>query len=360
MSEYERHQTRSSDRTRLRWLTLAGYGLAAFIATCVIINLTIGLHLWRPDLGAYSQSLEQMTANADKVDTVFVGSSHFAWGIDPPLFDDAVVAAGGNSTSHLLSTAGLSFPWITQAISDLGAIPFDDLRFVVVEPRLHVTPVRRLKTDIFGNAFSQRSRYINNIGKIGEPLNMLAAIDLPPEQKLPLYAELGYGVVASASNIGVLRDLFLPPPESAGELEVTWENRGGQSGTRTISGKQFDRAIDTNQNARQISAYEKQALERVIENIEALGATPLFLLPPSRMDTGLQGATRDALLTLVKEDQLLDYTYPVDGSAGNAGIYAQQDLWLDPEHLNVKGSAEFSAELGRIWADIFRQVAPVN
>jgi hypothetical protein len=357
MSEYESLRHQNSVLAKRTALLNIALGVVAFAATCLLINLTIARYLWQPHLGTYTDTLAQISANADTVDTIFLGSSHFLWGISPPAFDTALQTAGGDSISHILGTAGLSYPWTLQALQDLDDIDFANLRYVIVEPRLHVATSRfRDQGDIFGNAFSQNARFINNAGNIGQPVSMLAAIDMPLEKKLPLYAKLGYGALISASNLGVLRDLILPVAGPPGQAVVSWQNRGGQRGNKTISDSEFQRPVDIKQGQREISAYEHQALADLIARIEAMGATPLFLFPPSRRDTGLQQATRDTLSTMVTSEQILDFTY----SENPPEIYRQQELWMDSDHLNGRGSTVFSEQLAELWADAFRSWQSVN
>jgi hypothetical protein len=357
MSEYEQLRHQTSALAKRNVLSHIALGLVAFAATCLLVNLTVSRYLWHPHLGTYSDTLAQISANAASIDTIFFGSSHFLWGIDPPEFDAEIANGGGSSTSHLFGTAGLSYPWTVQALKDLEKIDFANLRYVIVEPRLHVTTSRfRDKDDIFDNAFSANARFINNVGNIGEPLSMLTALDMPLEDKLQLYIKLGYGALISAGNLGVARDLFLPVTKPTGKTEVTWQNRGARSGPKTIMDREFQRPVDVAQGQREISAYERQALADMIARIEAMGATPLFLFPPSRRDTGLQQATRDALSTMVASGQIIDFTY----TDNPAEIYRQQELWMDVDHLSGRGSKIFSAQLARLWADTFHIGAPDN
>jgi hypothetical protein len=179
---------------------------------------------------------------------------------------------------------------------------------------------------------------------------MLAALKISTKEKFPLYLELSYATLISASNIGVNRDLFLPVVSTGPEITVLWDSRRGYKATMSISDKAFQSAIDYDAGFREISEFERQALLQLVEQIESMGATPLFLLPPSRMDIGLQRATRDALLTIVPQEQVLDFTYAPESH----DIYKQQALWRDQDHLNATGSMVLSALVADYWAATFR------
>jgi hypothetical protein len=350
MSEYERQQPENYERVTHEWFGLVVICLAAFSGTCIALNLSVSRYIWQPNLGIYSESLQQIAAEAHSIETIFVGSSHFAMGLDPSVFDGVILESGATNESHMVSVLGMSYQWTKKALQDIAAKDLKKLRFVIVEPRLYVMPVRSNNNYIFGNVFTQRSRFINNLGNLGEQLSMLAALKISTKEKFRLYLELSYATLISASNIGVNRDLFLPVVSTGPETTALWDSRRGYKVTMSISDKAFQSAIDSDAGFREISELERQALLQLVEQIESMGATPLFLLPPSRMDVGLQRATRDALLTLVPHEQVLDFTYAPEPH----DIYKQQALWRDQEHLNSKGSMVLSALVADYWAATFR------
>jgi hypothetical protein len=349
MSEYERQQPENYERVTHEWFGLVVICLAAFSGTCIALNLSVSRYIWQPNLGIYSESLQQIAAEAHSVETIFVGSSHFAYGLDPSVFDGVILESGATNESQMVSVPGMSYQWTKKALQDIAAKDLKKLRFVIVEPRLYVMPRGFRNNDIFGNVFTQRSRFINNLGNLGEQLSMLAALKISVKEKIPLYLELGYATLISASNIGVNRDLFLPVVSSGPENTIQWDSRRGYKVAMSISDKSFQSTIDSDAGFREISEFEMQALLQLIDQIESMGAIPLFLLPPSRMDVGLQRATRDALLTLVPQWQVLDFIFAPESHE----IYKEQALWRDLEHLNATGSLALSAQVADYWEALF-------
>jgi len=350
MSEYERQQPENYERVTHEWFGLVVICLAAFSGTCIALNLSVSRYIWQPNLGIYSESLQQITAEAHSVETIFVGSSHFAYGLDPSVFDGVILESGATNESHMVSMLGMSYQWTKKALQDIAAKDLKKLRFVIVEPRLYVMTTRFRNNDIFGNVFTQESRFINNLGNLGEQLSMLAALKISTKEKFRLYLELSYATFISASNIGVNRDLFFPIVSTSPKMTVLWDSRRGFKAKKSISDKIFQSALDSDAGFREISELERQALLQIVEQIESMGATPIFLLPPLRMDIGLQRAIRDVLLTLVPQEQVLDFTYAPEPH----DIYKQQALWRDEGHLSAKGSVVLSTLVADYWAATFR------
>jgi hypothetical protein len=346
MSEYlRRNEDHVSDADREQGITWVLVGLAGFIVGCLIINLTITRVHWQPDLGTYTHNLRALSQHTNKIDTIFIGSSHVQYGIDQILFDKTTSQQGSSSSSFKLTARGMTAAWQKYTLTEVLKMDFPNLRHVIVEPRIY--PIVDLGHDAkWKNASSVRSRFISGWNNSYMAGKLLWSSALSVRKKLLDSIHLGHNLALNLSNLGVFQSTLIHFPEKTNAAQEQWDSRGGTP--VAIGGIRPDMSLsvpDAGEGYRKLSSSETDFLNGIVVSVLDSNATPSFVFVPGRDDPGLRSAIQQEILSSHPEIRIIGDADFTQGS----GTYSSDDLWWDKDHLNQKGSRIFSVDLANQW-----------
>jgi hypothetical protein len=357
MPEYfRRRDNHTNSATRKEIILLVLGSVAAFLVVCLLINLSITRYFWQPDLGSYSDRIAALNLNKDKVDTIFIGSSHVQYGVNPILFDEVAQREGLSTSSFKISLQALSVPWIFQSLEELNGIDFPNLKYVIVEPRLATIQGTKFRKT-WNNALSLRTRFISGVDNSQAGAALLWSSQVPTKRKLLDGVNLLHNLWLNLANLGVLQNVLIQQPGDVEIVKLEWESRGGvPSAAGSVRPNLNLAPPDWTAGHRQLSGPEKEVLAGIITRVEKLGAKPVFIFVPGRVAPGLRVA-------LLEEAQRGHADVRVIGeteSALDTDYYERRELWWDDNHMNQEGADIFSAEIARQMADIENRLPPAK
>lgn len=330
------------------WLGL--FFAVGFVVTAVVINLAVTNNYWRPNISQFDK-LAELALISDRVNVLFVGSSHYTHGIIPELFDATTEACGVTTNSYNLSVDGLFVYEQLDLLRELQDLKLPNLEYVVCEPRILSTPV-------LGQVMSHRVRYASTAWNTLLSMGLKYYSSRPPR----LINDVGaYGMKAIAfgihlSNIGVLSDCLLPdpvPPKAPTldplrgyEPYATPYARGDEPAPLRYSPEAG--------NPIHPSEYETDLLVRAVTLVKELGAEPIVAVTPfdpASRDIRLQSGMPLGLPRRFPGLKVLNYAY--DGEP--KGVYLHPEFWYDRDHINDAGARLFTAQLARDFVAMVRQ-----
>jgi hypothetical protein len=351
MSEYRSRNAEHISHTSSRQaLSLVVLGLTGFLVSCLAINLTITRNLWKPDLGTYSDRLDALREHAADVDTIFLGSSHVQYGIDPVAYDESVARQGLSSSSFKLSVRSLSVPWVLHTLEELQRIDFPNLRQILIEPRVY--PLSDLNSSAkWKNAYSVRSRFISGLSNTWLSGGILWSSNIPVRKKLLDSVHLAHNLALNVSNIGVLPNVVLQFPADQAAIRTEWLTRGGAApAAGSIRSEPMFTTPDENAGYRPLSAAEVSYLNNIGSRVEKTGAETVFIFLPGRDDPGLRKSIKETLLNSIPPAKVIGDSIFTQAS----GTFSADKYWWDTDHLNQEGAKLFSAQLAEQWAELSR------
>jgi len=332
--------------------------LCALLAALVLFNVLVTRHFWRPYLGELDDKVVRLDQLADKVEVLFIGTSHVDFAVDPFIFDATAKEAGRPTFSYNSAVQDLRAPERTHLISQIRKLTLPRLQYVLVEPTLNHTPDLEL-------SMTPRMRFAYNWSTV--PVALRVKLDA----KRPLVNRVGSSLAIlrefglSLGNLGVLSDLFVP--FTNGETPQVDKLLRGYVGDILEPGllhpseavlrswRELDReklfaGTGSQPPAREMTASELGALRTLFDDLRQLHAQPVAFIPPqSWAEADQVEAVKHALAEHFPEIPVLSYNY-----VGPDELYDHPEWWVDLNHLSQEGSRYFSARLARDWLALDR------
>lgn len=323
--------------------------LAAFVAGCFAINLTVTRVTWRPDLGIVDRKLEALVKIRDQVNLIFMGTSRYNQGIEPKIFDEAAREHGYQITSFNMSLENMSCEEYWMCLDEIGRLDLPNLRWVIVEPSVNLTPPLH-------NWMTTRVRYYARWNLIAPAIRAKWTADRDLQRRSLAVASLLAVSAIHTSNLGVLSDLLLPElPANTGNDPAI--ERGGPF-------EQYLPSVDEERKRRYARWFERygaayltklraeddhptpsdeevEIQNMVFNRIEGLGARPIVCFPPRADDMRSQYVSEQAVILARPDIPRLTYYF----GTGHEELYENLDWWRDIGHLSLAGATHFSTLL---------------
>lgn len=319
--------------------------LLGFLITSVLLSM-LGGH---PDLGLLDDKLHYFTANKDRYDLIFFGSSRVYRGIIPPLFDAEVAARGRAVRSFNFGIAGMQPHEANALIRRVLALEPARLRWVVVElddwdPDVHPE-----------NRFKRRGVFWHDLPETLSAMRSTLVIDAPLAKRLDLLGMHALHLAVRSFGIGRGPDIArsaVPKRADAAEDLPDFPQQGydpfpersyrSHPARRTFLAhldayaKDVTRLAAGNDSGASLDGYNRSALTRQIAMIRQAGAEPIHLVPP------IPDAT-PRLFELHRQGYvpwLLSFNDPIE----DRDLLAIANRF-DREHLAQEGAESFTRRL---------------
>lgn len=357
MAEYRNYQLTAGSRVSIgRAVAVLASAIVSVLFVFYLISFQITKPLWHPPQGVIDKKFQQLSSLSDEVNWVFVGPSHLEKGVVTSLFDRQNNARDWPTSSYNLSMVGTTFIENRALLQRLAAMNLKNLQYVVYEPRLKLVPDP-------DNLFTRRVRYHYDFAAVSEAVSVRMSSQRSTMRSLLSSSVLSLTYLLNLSNLGVLSDLLLPAPAAVSAKEEPLHSDRGYISYRMRLGEQYEGrhrqyirdvmerdlfSFDEARGYRPLSQQELQIVLTDISLIEAMGATPIILLPPSANLPGLHRALAEALSVARPQLAVLDYSYRQQGSFF---IYHSPQWWFDDDHLSDAGAELFTARLAE---DLYR------
>lgn len=348
--------------SRLRPLLLAVLALASFLATGAAWRSIVP---W-PDEYGLRAKWEWLAEHADEIDVLFVGSSVTAYGLVPPVFDQAMAERGYELRSFNLGVGGMMPIEADHVLREVLALESARLRYVFVEagPWEGTLYVRDQK-----NLFSPRMVHWHDWRGTLDALVCLSNDPPPPEGQedtrwadarrhllifLRKLTSAGQGLRTVRALLGLDEGALSPTPEELEELrgyvdldvieDEEWDRRRERF-LQELERYRRDVAQVGPNNRREVPVdrhRNRAGLERQIASVRAAGAEPLYYLGPR--------VASDPLAYALAAAGVLPTFFGLNRPGEYPELYAIENHF-DTNHLNRAGAELFTRTLARVFAD---------
>lgn len=309
--------------------------LAAFVAGCWAIRAAMPF----PNVPALGPKYRHLAAHRDRYDMLFVGSSRFYHHIIPAEFDAAVEKLTGFRPRSF--NAAYDAVWPPESyyfLRKLLALRLPRLRWVVIDAmNINV----ELKEQ---NRHTQRMAYWHDLAHtcmaweaIFDPKQIFPL--QPSDQRAAAWehltifgkeaVNLGRGAGELAPRLGVRKTKVPKPPEwshDEGFFPGRQEGMTGKSRTDYLA------AVEALHSQTPLDAPPSlmRALEKIIADVRAAGAEPIFVITPTiNENENFRAIPGGATLIKLNEPQKHPALF-------------EPELHYDPWHLNEKGAHVFT------------------
>ena len=328
-------------------------GLGSFLATCLCIHAVLPL----PEITGVSSKLRFYNAHRDEFDTVFIGTSRVYHQISPEIFDRTMAENGIPTRSFNLGVSGMHPPESFFVLERFLALKPSRLKWVFIEfeevqagwlverrgtHRLlywhnwHLTwmTIRKTIDPTGSDPFSKiAARLFQSLEAVGLHLR--------------LYAQ-HLANVGAASDVREALSVARHPDFIAGELGQRHDGYRPAGDPMTPEKVRdytasLERAM-TETMPQPIDPYAEEEYRKAARTIRGLGATPVFIIPPTLPQVPLQFRERPkppGTVTAFNDAK----AYPA--------LY-EPAIRFDKGHLSRAGAELFSKTLAETFATELR------
>jgi len=313
-----------------RGLLDVGIAVLAFVLVCAALNALLPF----PEIDVVSAELRFFKEHRDEFDTVFIGSSRIHHQISPAIFDRVMGEAGhptrtfnfgingmfppesGYVLERLLSTKP-RLKWVFIELDELETrrIPkaeasrrslywHDWKRTSLVLRKILDGDDQRDARDLF---FFHTALFAKNFANIGRKIDLSWWI-----------SHLGKKTAAPKS-LGRDGDGYVPQIKTMSEAEAVAYEAG------------LKRAV-VQAELRRVSPSTERAYRQWADDVRKAGATPIFLITPTRAQTKFEFRPESGVAGAVM---------PFNDAKGYPQLY-RNEIRVDADHLNETGAEEFT------------------
>ena len=351
-------------RSLLHLANVAGFALGLAVASMALFHLFGPPREFRDRMGYFSE-------RKDSFDVVFVGSSVTKYGIDPKVFDKAMLDAGVELRSFNMGIAGAWGFELDNRIREILAMKPKSLRWIFIEPRLLKLVMER--------EYSDRDVWWHSARQTGVAAGFIDEIPVAWREKYPLLLTHFGHMAARYLNVGKGSDalgfLIVSEDEEKSERQLArYEDLEESAGYWRLTDdyiqfaspgmiqlanaapgavaqyemKLAERVAELD-SGRRVGAssppYVKDALRDQVEFIGNQGIQPIYILPPGISPH----LSKYGWVHTLFWESIVPEPLAFDDPRKYPDLYAVQARF-DDAHLNEHGATAFSKHLARKFA----------
>jgi hypothetical protein len=275
---------------RARDIFHVALGIGAFVASCLAVHALMP----EPEITGVSSKLRYYNAHKDEFDTVFIGTSRIYHQISPEIFDRTMAENGVPTRSFNLGVSGMHPPESFLLLERFLKLKPTKLKWVFIEfeeVQASWDPERRGTQRLFYwhnwrlTSMAVR-KTIDPTG--GDPWPKVLSRTWKARNIVALHLKLFLQNLANVGGVSDLNDVFSVArhpdaityelgPKHDGYRAAGEPMPAGQVRDYTSS---FAKAMEQNQ-PQVIDPYAEAEYRNTAQVLRGLGATPVFLVPPS-------------------------------------------------------------------------------
>jgi hypothetical protein len=362
--ESERYLARANPKrgSRFRqYFKQAIIALVSFVVAAGLLNQIIPSPLIPPNLVFISPKYQYYQAHKDEYNALFFGSSRIYSQVDPILFDNQVKANGETIKSYNFGIPALRALPGYVLMRDVLKNPPKHLKWVFIETPLDrgYEPIQNARTNraIYWHTPENTRLAISYI--FHSSGSMLDKAALMSSHLLPfVYHQMNIGRLFAqwlpihqfSEEEKAVSDVFLA---KEGLFPLTDETASDRQAFLSQLGR-YEQAVQQaadrkQQNPNRITYIEPgklSLLQKLVEAVEATGAQPIFVIPP----------TLDPQFDLKRAYNLghIPTLLAFNDPAEHPDLYALEQRY-DEEHLNAKGTELFTQKLANSFSSLINQ-----
>ncbi|MEO0457545.1 MAG: hypothetical protein AAF152_13340 [Cyanobacteria bacterium P01_A01_bin.114] len=346
-----------SRASRLRkYLKQGVITLVAFAIAAALLNQIIPSPAIPPNVVFVSPKYAHYQTHKDEYNTLFFGSSRIFNQVVPGVFDANARTAGTRINSFNFGVPALRALPGYVLLRDVLKDPPVNLKWVFIE-----TPLDQGYEPI-ENARTNRSIYWHTFENTWFAIDYILKSDSAALHKPILIASHVLPFIYNQINIGRLFNQWLPITQFSTDEQQKAAQFLANEGYKPLNDPQdpkrqaFLNSLDSYQTsvqqlaARNLAVLKQEAipknqlklLKKITAEVEAAGATPIFLLPPTLV-------SQDSLHQAYQQSKIR-YLLAFDNPNETPGLY---DIALrhDDEHLNGEGSRHFTQLIAKAFVE---------
>ena len=317
----------------------------SFIGTCLVVNQTLTLPFWRPDVGEINSKLSAFEAVSQDFDILVIGSSHLDYGVNPIILDEELRANGIELRTFNLAFEGMTVAEREFMLEKSLGLSNGKAKYVIVEFELRATP-------LIANLLSARTRFFSSPKYIKSSFDTKYYSNRNLSRRLAACGVIMTSGLVNQLNLGVLSEILLPDVQEALHSSdakndfspVGWKNGDVRLAKRNIASitsgiARASKAIPTN---RELTDAEFAPIFQDVKTIEDAGCVPIIVFPPSCKGLDEDHSIRNSIMAKRPDLFVLDFT----AGSPEWQEFCDAELWFDPGHLAKGGADELSRLLG--------------
>jgi hypothetical protein len=347
----------------VRALTNSAIGVVAFLVTCIVLRAVLPF----PEIdGGVSQKFRFLAAHKDEFDVLFIGSSRIYFQISPAIFDRATRESGLPTHSFNFGVGGMYLPETAYLLEQILNLKPRKLRWVFIE---YDEVQTKWSPE---NQTSRRALYWADWKRVSLLLRKLTdagvdAIWLPNPAKLrdivlrqkdeestctllAFYAgqlEKNYTNVSKAADVlehFLGRDTRQRRASYLGVASDGYVTKSDQMSPNQVAA--YERALAAamaETDKRPLSPYAVEAYRQCAQDVRTIGATPIFLIPPSttQINVATDNSAQPGVMMAFNDPR----RYP--------DLY-RSSVHRDQQHLTKSGAEDFTRLVAANFVDLVR------
>jgi hypothetical protein len=310
-----------------RGLLDVGIALLAFVLVCAGLNALLPF----PEIDVVSAELRFFQEHRDEFDTVFIGSSRIHHQVSPAIFDRVTREAGHPTRTFNFGINGMFPPESGYVLERLLSAKPRHLKWVFIE--LDELETRRIpkaeasRRSLYWHDWKRTSLVLRKILDSGDQGDARDLFLFHSALFAKNFANIGRKIdltwwsshlgkkSALPKNLGHDGDGYVPQMRRMSEAEAVAYEAGLE---RAIAQAGFSR----------LSPSTEQAYRQWAGEVRKIGATPIFLVTPTTVQTKLESGIAGTVMLF-----------------NDAKSYPQlyrNEIRVDADHLNETGAEEFT------------------
>ena len=319
----------------------AAIALAAFLATTGVIHALLPPMIPK----GVAAKLKYFSQHKNEFDTIFVGTSHFHYGVSPKIFDETTSASGLPTRTFNFGVDGMHPPENFYLLEQILKTRPQNLRWAFIE-------MGEIETKLKGNELGTErllywhdwSRTVLTIKKTLNPRDQLKWYDnVSRIWTARRVLALHLGLFAKRfTNVGRAADWFTPSNDEEARMELGPARDGYRIAGSAMSADQatvFQQALArelSNATPRAVDRYTDSAYRDAANTVQKIGGTPIFVSTPVIFQSVLE------FRTAPPPGPVLSFN---DANAYPA--FYDTAVRIDDGHLTREGSEEFTRVLAQ-------------
>jgi len=308
-----------------------GIAVLAFVLVCAGLNALLPF----PEIDVVSAELRFFKAHQDEYDTVFIGSSRIHHQVSPAIFDRVMAEAGHPTRTFNFGINGMFPPESGYVLERLLGTKPRHLKWVFIE--LDELETRRIpkaeasRRSLYWHDWKRTSLVLRKVLEDGDQKDARDLFFFHTALFARNFTNIGRKIdlswwsshlgkkAAPPKNLGDNGDGYVPQTRRMSEAEAVAYEAG------------LERAV-VQAESRQVSSATEQAYRQWADAVRKTGATPIFLVTPTTVQTKLEFRSESGLAGAVM---------PFNDTKGYPQLY-RNEIRVDADHLNGTGAEEFT------------------
>lgn len=335
-------------------------GLLAFVACGSIVSFAYRQTAGEPYIEVMSEKLEDLAANGDQYDLIFLGTSETFRHVNPAVVDEELAACGLDIKSMNLGVPALQEPEFRYMVDKLLAERPERLKYVVVQDPLRAEGV-------LSNMLTDRGRYFRGWEHLGDTARDAVCYTGTPMGKAKRALNNTQAVVQEQLGVGRLSQLSFPSvsgPQGVLSYDeryrahdgywpvdedpnVAWRHEESPMTEEILARAETGEGWAPGRGAAMCRAGQ---IMDSVNRLRAAGFEVGYYVSPAPDDVPHDMAVTEAVREAAPSMPVFSYVDPAEHPE-----FLKPDLWFDFGHMTGEGADMLSRKLG---ADLCSWIKP--